>query len=272
MCEPGLATALEIFSTHLDQERSNPSWGIHATRCISNCLISFHPPSLIPSGIRVLRFIVFFQTSDPFRTIVFRHCLLRRCLIQRAFRTASDRFKDARGRESDRLVTRFAKIHKSCIPWHGRCAGDSKRNALPRERRNIISRNFTCHAPRPVIEAGIRSFFLSGARQISLIQNLSNRRRFSRGRASSGVDSAVSLVQLRHVDTETRRRNFPAPAIFPKVLCERPKFAARDARLLEGRKVYDVTRVAHEKPRRTRSVLSIFLTTTACLSLLLVPA
>jgi len=34
MCDPGLATALEIFSTHLDQERSNPSWGIHATRCI----------------------------------------------------------------------------------------------------------------------------------------------------------------------------------------------------------------------------------------------
>jgi len=152
------------------------------------------------------------------------------------------------------------------------------RVGLPRQRRNIISRGISSYrrSSRPVIEAGIPSFLLSPFGKYILnpgfVESPASSVRFSRGRVLGGVDSAVSLVHLRHVDTETRRTNFPAPAIFPKVLCEQPKFAARDARLLEGRKVYDVTRVAHEKPSRTRSVLSIFLTTTACLSLLLVPA
>lgn len=53
----------------------------------------------------------------------------------------------------------------------------------------------------------------------------------------------LSLIHLRHRNASNE--NFFCRPFFPKVFYEKPKFAVRPVG--EGRKVYDVTRVAHDK-------------------------
>lgn len=76
-------------------------------------------------------------------------------------------------------------------------------------------------------------------------------------------------------DTSTQRRiskeELLSPAIFPKVLYDKPKFVARCWCKKDGKfTTRHVSRITNHW--RTRSVLSIFFCTTACLSSVLVPA